>query len=89
MSIALVALLLLSLPVLAITLRSHLQKKYPVSGSLISSSGTVDAPLAPKGSVIIDGELWLARSANGATIPAQTSIKVVGFDDHHLLVTQA
>ncbi len=89
MSVVLLVLLILASLVLLITLRSHLHKKYPTSDSLISSHGTVDAPLAPEGSVIIDGELWMARSANGSTIPARTKIKVIGFEDHLLMVTQA
>jgi membrane-bound ClpP family serine protease len=74
---------------LLITLLSHLHKKYPRADSLISSSGIVDAPLAPKGSVIINGELWMARSANNSTIPTKTRVKVIDFEEHLLLVTPA
>ena len=89
MLVVLIVLLILAGLVLLITLHSHLHKKYPISDSLISSHGTVDAALAPEGSVIINGELWLARSANGSTIPAKTKIRVIGFQDHLLMVTQA
>jgi membrane-bound ClpP family serine protease len=89
MPVVLMMMLVLSSLVLLITVRSHLHKKYPVSDSLISNRGIVDAPLAPKGSVIINGELWMARSANNSTIPAKTKVKVIGFEDHLLLVTPA
>ena len=88
MSIVVIAPPLLASLLLLIVLRSHLHKKHPLARPLLTSSGTVDAPLTPKGSVIIDGELWLARSSNGSTIPAKTKIKVIGFEDHVLLVAQ-
>lgn len=87
MSIALSGLILLGIAVLVITLRSHLHKRHP-SNPLLSSDGVVDVPLSPNGSVLINGDLWMARSADGLVIPARAQVIVVGFDHHLLLVTQ-
>lgn len=70
---------------IAFTSRRH--KRFPNLDDIISCTGTVDTSLTPEGSVIIHGELWLARSANGNHIQARAPIKVVGAVDHFLLVT--
>ena len=87
MSIVLSGLVLLGIAGLGITLRSHLHKKHP-SNPLLRSEGIVDAPLSPNGSVLIKGDLWMARSADGVVIPTRAPVMVVGFEDHLLLVTQ-
>jgi len=53
---------------------------------LVGSSGHVDSELAPEGTVLIHGELWRARSADGINIAPQTVVKVVGMSGHLLLV---
>ena len=53
---------------------------------LVGSSGQVDAELAPEGTVLIHGELWRARSADGSNIASHTTVKVVGLSGHLLLV---
>ena len=87
MSIILPGLVLLGIAVLGITLGSHLHKKHP-SNPLPHSEGIVDTPLSPNGSVLIEGDLWMARSADGLGIPTRAQVMVVGFEDHLLLVTQ-
>lgn len=86
MSIVISGLIVLTIAIVII-LRLHFHKKYP-SNPVLYSAGFVDAPLAPKGSVLVNGELWMARSANGLLIPAKAHVTVVGFEDHLLLVTR-
>jgi membrane-bound ClpP family serine protease len=70
----------------AVALQSYLHKRYSNAESLISAGGTVHTALSPKGSVLIRGELWLARSATGNTIPEGSKVTVVGVTNHRLLV---
>jgi membrane-bound serine protease (ClpP class) len=53
---------------------------------LIGSRAQVDSPLTPEGTVLVHGELWRARSANGINIAAHTAVQVVGLSGHLLLV---
>ena len=53
---------------------------------LIGGSARADTSLMPAGTVIADGELWLAQSANGEVIPAQSLVRIVGVQDLSLLV---
>jgi membrane-bound ClpP family serine protease len=46
----------------------------------------VDATLDPEGTVLLSGELWRAKSSNGATISSRARVRVVGFQDHFVLV---
>jgi len=54
--------------------------------TLIGSRAQVDSPLAPEGTVLVHGELWRARSADGIHIPSHTIVQVVGLSGHLLLV---
>lgn len=85
----LVLVVVLSTLACVIALRSHLHKRHPHTKPFISALGTVNTPLDPDGSILINGELWLARSANLDLIPARTRVIVVGVRDHLLLVTQS
>ncbi|HEY8187953.1 MAG TPA: NfeD family protein [Pyrinomonadaceae bacterium] len=53
---------------------------------LIGEVARVDTKLDPEGTVIVFGELWRAKSRSGASIAAQTRVRVVGFEDHLTLV---
>jgi membrane-bound serine protease (ClpP class) len=53
---------------------------------LVGSRGQVDAELGPEGTVLVHGELWRARSADGTHIAANTIVKVVGFRQHLVIV---
>jgi membrane-bound serine protease (ClpP class) len=53
---------------------------------LIGSRAQVDVELAPEGTVLVDGELWRARSADGSNIASHTVVQVVGLSGHLLLV---
>lgn len=53
---------------------------------LIGSRAQVDSGLSPEGTVLVDGELWRARSADGTSIAPRTIVQVVGLSGHLLLV---
>ncbi|HEU4477152.1 MAG TPA: NfeD family protein [Pyrinomonadaceae bacterium] len=53
---------------------------------LLGATGVVHRDLDPEGAVLIEGELWSARSIDGTTIPAQQPIEVVSVKGHLLLV---
>ncbi len=43
--------------------------------------------LNPDGAVLVDGELWVARSVKGRLIADATKVQVTGSVNHTLLVT--
>lgn len=53
---------------------------------LIGESARVETTLKPEGTVIVDGELWPARSNNGVVISSQHRVQVVGIDNLSLIV---
>ena len=53
---------------------------------LLGAAGTVHTDLDPEGAVLIQGELWRARSIDGTTIVAQQPVEVVRVEDHLVLV---
>lgn len=53
---------------------------------LIGEIALVDIKLDPEGAVILCGELWRAKSNDGAVIAAHARVRVVGFEDHLALV---
>jgi len=53
---------------------------------LTGATGMVNTRLAPEGSVIVDGELWRARSSDGRALDPQCRVSVVDFDGPFLLV---
>ncbi len=53
---------------------------------LLGELGRVDTALDPEGTVLLSGELWRARSNNGATILSRVRVRVTGFQDHIVLV---
>jgi len=75
----------ISLVGLLIALRSRRHKRLFTPSNLIGSSAIVDKPLAPEGSVIVRGEVWLARSSDGSSIPGKTRVTIVGVQSHFLL----
>ncbi|HJT68307.1 MAG TPA: NfeD family protein [Pyrinomonadaceae bacterium] len=54
----------------------------------VSSTAIVNTDLNPRGSVLANGELWTAQTAHGNPITRQTTVTIVGFQDHLLLVTE-
>jgi membrane-bound serine protease (ClpP class) len=53
---------------------------------LVGSQARVDSSLGPEGTVLVQGELWRARSADGTNIASHTIVQVVGLSGHLLLV---
>ena len=53
---------------------------------LIGELGQVETELDPEGTVIVCGELWRAKSSDGASIPAHTRVRAVGIQGHLVLV---
>lgn len=53
---------------------------------LVGEVAQVDIELDPEGTVIVGGELWRARSNDGAFISARARVRIVGFRDHLVLV---
>ena len=53
---------------------------------LMGETGWVDTQLDPEGTVLVHGELWRARSSDGSIILSHASVRVVGFQDHFVLV---
>ena len=78
----------ISIAALLLAHKSRRHKLLALPTSLVSSQAIVDAPLHPTGSVLINGELWLARSANDARLESRTKVIVVGVQDHLLLVAE-
>lgn len=54
--------------------------------NLIGEIAQVDTKLDPEGTVIVGGELWRAKSSDGAFMSARTRVRVVGFENHLALV---
>lgn len=71
---------------LLIVLSSRHKKSASGEVVLIGRRGTVEAELAPEGAVIVDGEMWRARSQDGATIEVGTIVRVRGAQAHLLVV---
>jgi len=81
-------LLCISIAALLLALKSRRHKRLALPASLVSSQAIVDAPLHPTGSVLINGELWLARSTKDIRLESRTKVIVVGVQDHFLLVAE-
>ncbi len=53
---------------------------------LLGAEAYVESQLNPEGAVLIQGELWRARSEDGMSIASQERVEVVAVDGHLLLV---
>ena len=53
---------------------------------LVGATALVESELSPEGAVLIDGELWRARSLDGTTIPVNQQVEVAGLEGHLVLV---
>ena len=53
---------------------------------LLERMALVETTLQPEGSVLIEGELWRARSRDGVRVERGQSVHVVGTDGHLLEV---
>ena len=78
--------ILVTLVAVAIAALSRHKKAGSRDLRLLGEIGRVDTTLDPEGTVILSGELWRARSNNGDTILSRARIRVIGFQDHIVLV---
>ena len=74
------------LAVLIVVALYHHKKGSVGDLKLIGEIAHVDIELDPEGTVLVRGELWRAKSNDGAFISARVRVRVVGFQDHFVLV---
>jgi membrane-bound serine protease (ClpP class) len=65
---------------------SHHKKAGTGVIKLMGETGWVDTQLDPEGTVLVHGELWRAKSSDGSVILSHASVRIVGFQDHLVLV---
>lgn len=53
---------------------------------LLGELGLVETKLDPEGAIIVGGELWRARSNDGASIAAHSRVRVVRIQGHIAMV---
>jgi membrane-bound serine protease (ClpP class) len=53
---------------------------------LVGEIAHVDKRLEPEGTVLVRGELWRAKSRDGSVISSHARVRIVGFQDHLVLV---
>ena len=53
---------------------------------LVGELCQVNTNLTPDGTVIVQGELWSARSIDGTVVAPPSLVRIVGTQDHLLLV---
>ena len=74
---------------LLVALRSRRKKSARGDFALLGRLASVEEPLGPVGSVLVDGELWRARVADperGAVGRGRSNVRVTGARGHLLLV---
>ncbi len=66
-------------------------RRRPTTGEegMVGEIAEVRAPLEPEGMVFVQGELWMARSQDGKSIPAGERVVVVGREGFRLIVRRA
>lgn len=62
------------------------QTRSSIHLKLVGASGIVSEDLNPAGAVLINGELWPARSSGGNTISANQRVLVIDVDQGQLIV---
>ena len=85
---AIISLAVLLLVVVTAALSRH-KKSATRDLKLMGANGLVETTLGPEGSVIINGELWRARSNGGVVVSPKTHVRVVDFQGHLLLVEES
>lgn len=80
-----VAVLLGAVALIALAL--HWRKGFtPIPIPTVGEEAVVATPLTPAGAVVINGELWPARSIDGLDIASRCRVRVVDFQDLNLMV---
>ena len=72
--------------IFSLVLASRHQKRHPAKKDLLSSAAIVELQLSPDGIVLVNGELWPARSNNNSFISSRSVVRVVGLAGHRLLI---
>jgi membrane-bound ClpP family serine protease len=67
--------------------RSHIEKALAAHHPLIGTPAVAYTALDPDGAVLVDGELWVAKSTDGEFVPASSQLLITGSTAHTLLVT--
>ena len=77
--------------VLAIVAAARSRHKKAGTGQLrvMGATGFVNTKLNPEGTILVDGELWRARSQNGMLIDHRNQVIVTEMHGHFLLVEPA
>jgi len=86
MSVFSILAICLGLLVAALAAVSRQKKSATGKLSLFGSRAVVALELSPEGAILIRGELWRARSTDGTRIAPRTTVQVVDFQGHILLV---
>ncbi|MDQ2975101.1 MAG: NfeD family protein [Acidobacteriota bacterium] len=78
--------LLATLVVVAVFALSRHKKAGSGDVKLVGEIAHVDTKLEPEGTVLVRGELWRAKAQDGSVIPSHARVRIVGFQDHLVLV---
>jgi membrane protein implicated in regulation of membrane protease activity len=75
------------LPLAYVVHLSRHKKSSRLTQRLVGRLASVERPLTPEGFVLLDGELWPARTRNGESVGRGLSnVRVVGASGHQLEV---
>jgi membrane-bound serine protease (ClpP class) len=77
---------LASLVVIVVFALSRHKKAGTGDLKLLGEIGLTDSSLEPEGTVLVQGELWRARSRDGSVVSARARVRIVSFKDHLVLV---
>jgi len=83
--IALALAILTGVALLVVALWRH-KKASGGEVKLLGELGRVESKLDPEGTIIVAGELWLAKSIDDAVIEAGARVRVIRMDGHLALV---
>ena len=72
--------------IVSLVLASRHQKRHTAKKDLLYSTAVVEQQLSPNGTVLVNGELWPARSNNNTFISSRSVVRVVGLAGHRLLI---
>lgn len=67
-------------------IKTHAKKPEVGPEALVGVVGQVIEDLNPEGTILVEGEIWRARSGSGERIPRGSAVRVVGVDGLTLIV---
>lgn len=82
LSIAIIAVAML----VAIALLSRHKKSFIRNSMVVGANAVTISPLSPEGSVLINGEVWRARSRNMTRIDKDKEVRIIAVHQHLLMV---